>query len=76
MPDGTIVTVTGSEDSKGFVPVMHDGNKGVFDAQYLVRIGTNDNEDKGEFAVNEELVNKLKEIRMMVDEAIDMADGM
>lgn len=55
---------------------MHDGNKGVFDAQYLVRIETNDNEDKGEFAVNEELVNKLKEIRMMVDEAIDMADGM
>jgi len=65
LPDGTVVTVTGNADSKGFVPVTHGSKKGVFDGQYLVK-GTPAAKDKT-------LYNKLVSIRAMLDEAIDQA---
>lgn len=66
LPDGTLVTVTGKADGKGFVPVEHGKNSGVFDMQYLLYA---DVQPSGDDA----LYTKLLEIRAMVDEAISMA---
>ena len=68
LPDGTVVDVLGGYDVKGFAPVDHNGNRGVFDAQYLVRI-----EEASAEKTDDALYDKLLEIRAMVDEAIAMA---
>lgn len=68
LPDGTVVDVLGGYDVKGFAPVDHNGNRGVFDAQYLVRI-----EEAPAEKTDDALYDKLLEIRAMVDEAIAMA---
>lgn len=71
--DNAIVTVTGAPDAKGFVPVKYGGMSGVFDSQYLVKIeGTEQTEPAPD---NANLMDKLKEIRRLVDEAIAMAGG-
>lgn len=70
VPDGGVVTVTGNTDSKGFAQVKYGGMSGVFDSQYLIKIeGTEPTPD------NADLMDKLKEIRRLVDEAIAMAGG-
>lgn len=68
--DGEILTVTGNADSKGFVPVTKNGKSGVFDSQYLVRITP---ETPAPAPDNTDLLSKLQEIRVMVDEAIVLA---
>lgn len=68
LPDGTIVNVLGGYDTKGFCPVEHNGNTGVFDSQYLVRV-----EETPAAKLDDALYTKLLEIRAMVDEAIAMA---
>ncbi len=62
VPDGETLTVTGGYDTKGFAPVEYKGYKGVFDAQYLVRVSTE--------VKDESLHDKLVSIRAMLDEVI------
>lgn len=62
VPDGEVLTVTGGYDVKGFAPVEYKGYKGVFDAQYLVRVSTE--------VKDESLHDKLVSIRAMLDEVI------
>ena len=62
VPDGEVLTVTGGYDTKGFAPVEYKGYKGVFDAQYLVRVSTE--------VKDESLHDKLVSIRAMLDEVI------
>lgn len=69
--DGEIVTVTGKADSENFVPVSKDGKTGVFDSQYLVKIEAPVTPDAK--PDNTDLLAKLQEIRVMVDEAIVLA---
>lgn len=75
--DGEVLTVTGEADSKGFVPAKKDGKNGVFDSQYLVKIEepkAPETPDAPEAKPdNTDLLAKLQEIRVMVDEAIVLA---
>lgn len=70
VPDGDIVAVIGEPDSKGFVPVEYNDKTGVFDSQYLVALEAPKAPETA--PDNTELLSKLQEIRVMVDEAITM----
>lgn len=74
VPDGDIVAVIGEPDSKGFVPVDYRGYTGVFDSQYLIKIeGPEAPVTPDAKPDNTDLLAKLQEIRVMVDEAIVLA---
>lgn len=72
LPDDTVVNVLGGYDTKGFCPVEHNGNTGVFDSQYLVRV--EEKPDAGNDAVDT-LIEALKTIRQLADEAINKVGG-
>lgn len=76
--DGEAVTVTGSADSKGFVPVTKDGKSGVFDSQYLVQIETAAPvipDSNADVNATNTLLDTLLAIRALADEAISKAGG-
>lgn len=73
VPDSGVVTVTGSADSRGFVPVTYEGKAGVFDSQYLVKITPPAPEVKPEAPTDETVLAQLYAIRDLVDKAIELA---
>lgn len=73
--DGEIVTVTGNADSKGFAPVEKDGKRGVFDSQYLVKIEDVPDEAPADNGTVNALIDALKAIRKLADDAINKVGG-